>query len=427
VEGNNEEILLNEGTGVPSGLAGLPASRLQSLLSDAPIVAHRLLAGAVDDRADAQLVYRSTSAIMARALGDHDCDLFSSGIRSMAAMWSIGDPDAMLANRTRDLEAGLWEAITVELFAIGGLAVGRERWDEMRQIVLGGPPQKRKSDRWWLRQGQVASTRSTSYRDETVLHLAVPRMRALDPGGANDTLTAICRFDLLNALIISEEGTGGYYPNCAAFSESLVEPLVIDCLRSVASPLRQYVFAGDEAGLRKALLEFDAVARAQAAYARYGASRGQGGSNWEWRAFKDARTWSFINAGQMLEEWGVRYVAASSWRSPSVSQPRAQERPRGEPRRRCLGWRVAGFSQATRRGRGGLRWRGSCLLRGSRPTPSRQRRARLTCPLRAPRFTAACRVVRCVTAEPSPGSGATTGRPRPGTRSPRHLRGVRMS
>jgi hypothetical protein len=58
-----------------------------------------------------------------------------------------------------------------------------------------------------------------------------------------------------------------------------------------------YVYQGDDDGLREALRAYDAFARSEAAYARRRRRRG------EWRAFSDARTWSFVNSGDMLEYW----------------------------------------------------------------------------------------------------------------------------
>lgn len=85
--------------------------------------------------------------------------------------------------------------------------------------------------------------------------------------------------------------------NAAAFSEGLVEPLVISEMRRADSQLRQYVYNGNDAGLRKALHDYNEMAIVQAAYAR------ASGHNWTWRGFADARTWAFIREGHMFEEW----------------------------------------------------------------------------------------------------------------------------
>ena len=106
----------------------------------------------------------------------------------------------------------------------------------------------------------------------------------------------VARFDLLSGLlIIIETEAGRFYPNAAEFSEALVEPIVIDQLRSPDTALRPELFPHDSDSLREALDPYDALARSQAAIMRFW------GRNWEWRSFADGRTWAFITEGSMLE------------------------------------------------------------------------------------------------------------------------------
>jgi hypothetical protein len=292
---SNEDILLDPRTGVGEGLDALPSSRLASLLSDAPPITKRLLAGGADESIDALGVIRAVTAIMAKALQDHDANLFSAGVQNMATIWSFGDPNAMYPIRTPDLEASLWERLGTALYALGGLAVRHERWKEMRELIT--QPGNSPTGESWLRQGQVASARSAVYAD-SIVTLAARRLDQLAADiDRTAALTLVCQFDLLSGLVISETDQDGYFPNCAEFSESLVEPLVIDALRGPDSALRQHVFPGNDQGLREALRAFDALARTQAALSR----RHRG--TWQWRGFADARTLVFIAAGQTVEEW----------------------------------------------------------------------------------------------------------------------------
>lgn len=293
---SNEHVLLDERSGTGSGLEGFPASRLASLVTEAPELARRLLRAGVEEQADASLVFRSLSAIMLRALDGHDRGLLTGGIDSFNAIWALGDPKVMYSIKTPAFEASLWERLAVELYALAGFAVLRELWGEMRALVLVRPDES-PSDVSWLRQGQVASSRASTYPDENILDMAARRMVELDAQSKPDALTSVCRLDLLAAMIICEFDRDGFFPNCAPYSESLVEPIVIDGLRDSGSPLRQAVFRDDSKGLRAALREFDAMARSQAALAR------RNGHSWKWRAFADARTWTYIDEGHLLEEF----------------------------------------------------------------------------------------------------------------------------
>jgi hypothetical protein len=154
----------------------------------------------------------------------------------------------------------------------------------------------------WLRHGQVHSARGSLDPHDSLSHLAARRLTELqDSLPADDALAAVCRFDFLAALIVSEVGPGGaaYFPSFAACSDSLVEPVVIDELRHDRGDLRQTVFPGDDKGLREALRALNESAVAEAAYQRARA----GDRPWEWRGFSDHRTWLFIRSGDRWEDW----------------------------------------------------------------------------------------------------------------------------
>lgn len=292
---SNRDILLDPPSGKGEGLTSLSQTRLSSVASDAPHLVAELLSGAGEDQADALLVFRTVGAVGAEGLARHDGQLVSDAIRGMVGIWELGDRDAMRPVTTPDREASLWENLALGLYALGGLAVREERWPELRELTLQEP-----SDRGsWLRQGQVASSRSGD-PDEPILGLATRRLREFAPETSEDeALAAVCQFDLLSALLIIEVGQSGFYPNAAKFGETNVEGLVVDRLRHSASPLRQSVFQNDDPGLREALRRYDERARLQAAYARYT------GADWRWRAFEDARTWAFITEGHLHEELQV--------------------------------------------------------------------------------------------------------------------------
>lgn len=165
----NSDILLDPARATEAGFDDFQPTRLSSLLSDAPAVAQELARSAdATERPDAQIVYRNISAILARAIRDHDSGLFSEGIAAVREFWEMGDRTAMYPLRTPDFEASLWEVLTVELYALGGLGVCEGRWAEVREITLQSPPSCKGGS--WLRQGQVASSRSSdSYQDDDVL------------------------------------------------------------------------------------------------------------------------------------------------------------------------------------------------------------------------------------------------------------------
>ena len=96
----------------------------------------------------------------------------------------------------------------------------------------------------------------------------------------SDALAALAQFDLVSALMIREVDPRGFYPNAAKFSEALVEPMIIEQLRDTETPLRQHVYAGDQAGLREGLRDYDELARLEAAKAR------RANREWQWRGYE---------------------------------------------------------------------------------------------------------------------------------------------
>jgi hypothetical protein len=295
---SNKELLLDPQMD-NAALEALPASRLLSLVADAPGVAAPMLAGDIDDQIDAQIVFKNVARVMAVALKQHDISLFSAGIESLEKIWSAGEYEALYPVRTPDFEASLWENLGVDLYALGGLAVSGERWQEVRELVTPSPTGG-SGEKSWLRQSQVVSARSNNrHPEETMLALAKRRIEVLEPEmSGTAAIESLARFDLLAGLIIGESSPRGFYPNAAEFSEEIVEPFVVEQLRSPDSPVRRYVFADDSAKMADVLAEYDRSARLQAALARYRDLQ------WGWRGFSDARTLTFIaEGGHILEEW----------------------------------------------------------------------------------------------------------------------------
>jgi hypothetical protein len=298
MDATNKELLLDPQLDNAS-LGALPASRLMSLAGEAPDIVAPMLAGDIDERADAQIAFTNVARIMAVALRHQDSPLFAKGIESLERIWSTGRYEALYPVQTPDFEASLWENLGINLYALGGLTVARERWHEMRDLVTPSPTGG-SGEKSWLRQSQVVGSRSNDhYPEETMLGLAKQRIQVLEPEMTEDgAIESLARFDLLAGLIIGETSLRGFYPNAAEFSEEIVEPFVVEHLRSTDSLVRRYVFADDSAKLAVVLAEFDRSARLQAALARYR------GLSWQWRGFTDARTLIFIaEEGHVLEEW----------------------------------------------------------------------------------------------------------------------------
>jgi hypothetical protein len=295
---SNKDLLLDPQL-TNAALESLPASRRISLVAEAPDVVAPMLAGDIDDRADAQIVVTNVARIMAVALRQHDLPLFVKGIESLKTIWSTGQYEALYPVRPPDFEASLWENLGINLYALGALAVVEERWLELRELVKPSPTGG-SGEKSWLRQSQVVSARSNDhYGEESMLALAKAGVRVLEPGMSEDkVIEGLVRFDLLAGLIIGESSMKGFFPNGAEFSEEIVESFVIEHLRPVDSPVRRYVFADDSPGMADVLAEYDRTARLQAALARYR------GLRWGWRGFSDARTLAFIaERGHILEEW----------------------------------------------------------------------------------------------------------------------------
>lgn len=258
-------------------------------MDEGPALARELLTGEGEDRPDGQVVVDSLTAVMAEALRRDEADLLAGGVSALIKIWELGEREAMYPTVTPDFEASLWETILLTLYALGGLAVANGQWAAARELTRQSPPSTKRDS--WLRHGQVASARAAQY-DDSLLELAAVRLRELNAGlDGGKALAAVAQFDLIAGLIISETDSDGFYPNAAEFGATLVERLVIDHVRSADSDLRHHVFAGNPAGLREALRNYDAQARLQAALHRYD------GREWRWRAFEDARTGSTSSRG----------------------------------------------------------------------------------------------------------------------------------
>jgi hypothetical protein len=294
---SNDDLLLNPSL-KRNDFDSFSSTKRGSLLADAPALAARMLHGEVDDRIDASIIFNNVAQIMAIALRHHDAALFRQGVEGLVEIWKEGNFKALYPLTPPDFEASLWENLGINLYVLGGLAVASERWSEIRELTNQAPTGG-SGEKSWLRQGQVISARSsTDYDRESILGLAAQRLGSMEPEiSETDAIQYLARFDLLSGLIIGEEDLRGFYPNAAEFSEELVEPFVIEQLRSSGSPLREHVFKEDTPGLLKALEEYDRVARLQAALARY-----KNGS-WKWHGFSDARTLVFLAEEHMLEEW----------------------------------------------------------------------------------------------------------------------------
>jgi len=290
------QLLLDPRTSEGRSLTDQSNADFLAALEQAPTVARDTLAAPDEERFDASLVYRSVAAVMVEALHRRTDHVFSRGVITLGELWEIGNPDAMMFNVTPDFEASLWENLGIELYAIGSLAVHLGLWAQARELASHESPS---SGEGWLRQGQVVSAR-TAGPAESFAHLVLYLIGRLDSAvtGA-DAKRAFVIFDLFSALVISElDFKYGYFPNAGEFDAELVEPFVIDQLRSATSDARTHVFVGDEEKLRDTLRDYDSQARVAAADAM------RGGKDWKWRAFADARTWGFINEGHLIESWG---------------------------------------------------------------------------------------------------------------------------
>lgn len=293
------EQALDLSAGVGHKLDAEDAPHLLALAAECAIAAPELLAGSIEDKADAGIVYRTLSAIAASGIRRDSAPVVDAAIKALVSIYQLGDYDVGMGLDTPAFEASIWESIWIEVAALGGLVVRRQAWDYLKPIAIQEPKPGDSYYVSWHRHGQVHSARSSTYPDEWVLDLAAKRLAEIELEAESDALSHVCQCDLLAALLIAElDDAHKFYPNAAAFSEQNVEPIVIDFLRDEDGPLRQIVFPKDTPKLREQLREYNELAISQAALYRYSNNQ-----DWAWRGFQDARTWSYIREGNILEEW----------------------------------------------------------------------------------------------------------------------------
>lgn len=293
------EQALDPTLGVGHKLDAEETAHLIALAKECEAAATELLSGPIEERADAGIAYKTLSGIAAAGVRRGSPEVVEAAVGSLFGIYRLGDYAVGNHLETPPFEASLWESIWIEIAALGGLIVRRQAWSYLKTVALRDPNPEKPHYVTWYRHGQVHSARSSTDPNESVLRVAANRLSELEPEDGANYLKEICQFDLLAALLIAEvDADRKFYPNAAAFSERNVEPMVVDHLRSKASPLRSVIFPDSDDALQAQLREYNELALAQASLYRYSNNQ-----DWAWRGFQDGRTWAFIRSGQLLEDW----------------------------------------------------------------------------------------------------------------------------
>jgi len=162
-----------------------------------------------------------------------------------------------------------WLAIIERVFALGGLAVRRKRWKDVRRLTLQLPDVVAAAgyDRNWLRHALTMASRARHFDREgkqlSLLSLARSKATELDclrsdGVGADDDvlLTSIAEFDFLSN-VAAIDGAYGlrpgrvYYSNFARFYQQRIQPIANRLLTD--TEMRAAMFTRDDAELAAAL------------------------------------------------------------------------------------------------------------------------------------------------------------------------------
>jgi hypothetical protein len=163
----------------------------------------------------------------------------------------------------------VWLAIIQRVFALGGLAVRREKWEAVRTLTtqLPAPLQQGGYERNWLRHALTMANRARHFAVRTegqhqigLIDFArddAMRLACLRSDGPSDddVLTSIAQFDVLSNLAAIDAAQSldqrVFYTNFARFRQDRIQPLVDRLL--IDPVMRADIFKGGDEDLAAAL------------------------------------------------------------------------------------------------------------------------------------------------------------------------------
>jgi hypothetical protein len=253
------------------------------------------------DTSDVGIPLTNIAATAALCLRHGKAGVADSALEAIMTTARLADVKAIQAT-TEDHQ--LWEAVAGSLWTLGAVASDLQAWPFVRSIVDRTTTGERHYESW-LRQAQVLAARGNfDSEDDNILDLAMQRLASRSSFGMTDREPAereqaAAGFDQL-ALIVTRSLPNttwqSFYPSYAKYQAARVEPLVIELRQP--SDMRTAIFPGTDTELRDILQETNEIALMQASQYR---AHGKG---WAYEGYQDARTWAFVRAGQMFEEWG---------------------------------------------------------------------------------------------------------------------------
>lgn len=274
---------------------------LLDLFARLPTIVEQLREASGEERFDSPIPVMNVCAAAAVALRRGKRGAVQSALDALVKAYRLGDVTS-IAGTPDDLR--LWEA-AMSLWALGAVAVEMQDWSVVRWIVADTPVEEGHYATW-LRHGQVMQARSAAdAADDNILDLSVARLGTSPSFGMEsrskvEREALVCAFDQLALLVtrsLPDAGDFDYYPSYAKFPATYVEPCVIELRQR--TEMRAAIFDGQDSDLRDVLRDANEAALLQAAQYRYL------GRNWRYEGFQDARTWTFIRAGHIHEEWGA--------------------------------------------------------------------------------------------------------------------------
>ena len=232
----------------------------------------------------------------------YDLGLRASGLIYDAAVqgnghpagWQVSQPEYCLTFIER-------------IVGLGGLAVRRERWDEVRTLALH-PVEYPNGYRWrsWIRHALTTAARSGLFKETingqqversllSLAHRAAEERAFLRPDllpGDERLLDSLCQFDALAALAVMSEVDGApwddFYPSFARFYTHRTEPIVARLLAETT--LRRAIYPQSDDHLARSLRQLNRFAVRESL--RYAG----------WDGFTDRRVMDFLEEHPPYED-----------------------------------------------------------------------------------------------------------------------------
>ena len=201
---------------------------------------------------------------------------FQQVVKTLVSIYGVGfENELPIVNAPPRQSAVLWLAIIERVVALGSLAVRRDDWWAVRELVARRAPDMHTIYTTWLRHAMTMASRAELFtsRDDSqevldsVLSLArntVRRLGCLRPDvGPEDEniLTGLTQFDFLAGLVAmaDSDNKAGTFPNFARFYALRTQPAAQRLLRE--PEIREIIYPGDDHHFADALHMIDREAQ----------------------------------------------------------------------------------------------------------------------------------------------------------------------